>query len=850
MSPPDVPPGQTFSFDATPAPVPERPAAAEGLALGEEVARGGMGRIVAGRDLALDRPVAVKQLLGESPQLLARFAREARITAQLQHPSIVPVYAVGQDEQGLPYYTMKLVDGISLAEAIDGAEGLAGRLALLSPMISVCEAIAHAHDRSVIHRDLKPANVLVGDLGETLVIDWGLAKRVGEVEAPLAGDPTTTAEGPADLTVAGTLMGTPVFLAPELLDGGDIADTRSDVYALGAMLYNVLAGRPPYEGQTALKVLTQVAMGPPAPLPAELPADLRAIVERAMAREAAERPTARELAAELRRFQTGQLVRSHAYSPGELMLRWTRRNRAALGVAAAATLLLVLGGTWSVVSIVEARDEAVRRRDAAERLVDVVMVDLLDQLAPVDRLGVLDTVASSVDAYYEALGPLAPEEGAMHRATALATLGAVRRGVGQLQASREAHLAAAVAREGLGRGAEAVHSRAEAVRVARELGQLEVALDEARANASRAAQGEGPGWGEARAHAQLELGRSWAALGRLEQARAALGAGLTALDDRADPLAADLSLELARAEWQAGAFEAAAGSVGGLVAVAEAALAASPGAMGWRRRLAAALKLAAHVAIDRGRHDEGMAALIRAEELLEDAVGWDPANARWREDLAAVVSLRAYLLSLTGADPAAERAAQQRTLVLAEELVALDPDDLDARSRVLLARTNLAAHDRDTAPGAARERLNAVLADRDALLAEAPADVHLAGITSRTWDLYAAWCREDGDGEAAVTAWRRALEVLDGVDNREENPTKWHGDRVRFWLPLAELLLELDRADEAAGVLDTALPSLEVFRPEHVRVVDQERLATLARGLAARLDRSLPEGWSAPVAGP
>src|SRR3954468_12832326 len=149
-----------------------------------EIARGGMGRIIAAEDQRLGRPVALKELIEPSPDLLGRFQREALITARLQHPGIVPVYEAGCWPSGEPFFAMKLVSGRPLDRVISDATGLEERLALLPQIAAATDAIAYAHGQRVIHRDLKPANILVGELGETVVIDWGLAKHLDDAEPP------------------------------------------------------------------------------------------------------------------------------------------------------------------------------------------------------------------------------------------------------------------------------------------------------------------------------------------------------------------------------------------------------------------------------------------------------------------------------------------------------------------------------------------------------------------------------------------------------------------------------------------------------------------------------------------
>ncbi|HEV8321085.1 MAG TPA: protein kinase [Myxococcota bacterium] len=342
--------------------------------LDQELGIGGMGRIVAARDLRLGRPVAIKELRKARPDLMRRFQREALLTARLQHPAIVCVYEAGRWPSGEPFYAMKLVTGKPLDRVVAETPRFDERLALLPAVITVADALAYAHEQRIIHRDLKPANVLVGAFGETVVIDWGLAKDLSAVAVPdeveaapaaaagAAAVPDEPAAQPSE-TKAGAVLGTPAYMPPEQAQGHAV-DERADVYAIGALLYELLAGCPPYAGAKVREVILQVCAGPPRPLAKAQPAvppDLLTIVSKAMARDPASRyPSARELAEELRRFQAGQLVAAHAYSSWELARRWLLRRRGVVAVIGAAVALSAAVAAASFARVVAERNRATR----------------------------------------------------------------------------------------------------------------------------------------------------------------------------------------------------------------------------------------------------------------------------------------------------------------------------------------------------------------------------------------------------------------------------------------------------------------------------------------------------------
>jgi tetratricopeptide (TPR) repeat protein len=422
----------------------------------EEIARGGMGRIRRARDRRLGRDVAVKELVADTSELRMRFEREARITAHLQHPAIVNVHEAGTWANGQPFYAMKLVEGRALSDAIRDTRTFAERMALLSNVSAMVDALAYAHHQRVIHRDLKPANVLVGAFGETVVIDWGLAKELGAAsdDIPSAASNATS----ADRTVAGSVMGTPAYMPPEQARGEPVG-TRADVYSLGAIIYTLFAGAAPYEGPTAT-VLENVQAGPPVPLEhraPDVPRDLLAIVEKAMAREPTDRyRDASELALDLKRFQTGQLVGAHAYSLGQLLRRWVRRHRTAIGVAGVGTVALAVVGVLAIRNIVDERQRtelqrelAERNRAAADELTDFMLFELREKLEPLDKLDLLDAVAQKASRYYADLPTTAPARELRKRAAALENLGEVLAHQGKLAEALAQHRAALAIRQPL-----------------------------------------------------------------------------------------------------------------------------------------------------------------------------------------------------------------------------------------------------------------------------------------------------------------------------------------------------------------------------------------------------------------
>jgi serine/threonine protein kinase len=364
----------------------------------KEIARGGMGQIYFGEDPQLERQVAVKvssvSYGGEDP----RFSKEAEVLALLAHPNIVPIYTTGVDAQSRPFYSMKLVKGRTLQAVLnalkDGnteATKEYTQAALLTIFRKVCDAMAFAHAKGILHRDLKPENIMVGEYGEVLVMDWGLAKILGERDGPGAVKAAATDTGDYGMTMEGEVMGTPQYMSPEQAEGmvGEL-DTRSDVYSLGGILYAILTLRPPIGGLTLAEVLGNVKSGVlspmgtatrmakgiggrPEPMTVAVPAALQAVTLKAMARDRDKRYASVELFAEdIESYQNGFATSAESAGLLRRTRLWVARNRA---IAASAAVLLVFLG--KVVVDGQRASLAIRRLSASAPVFAARALELL-----------------------------------------------------------------------------------------------------------------------------------------------------------------------------------------------------------------------------------------------------------------------------------------------------------------------------------------------------------------------------------------------------------------------------------------------------------------------------------------
>ncbi|QEH36904.1 Serine/threonine-protein kinase PknD [Aquisphaera giovannonii] len=335
-------------------------------------ARGGLGAVFVALDSELNREVALKQILddyADDPTSRARFLVEAEITGGLEHPGIVPVYGLGTYADGRPFYAMRFVQGDSLKEAIaafhadeprrrdPGRHSLELRK-LLRRFIDVCNAIDYAHSRGVLHRDIKPGNVIVGRHGETLVVDWGLAKPIGRgPDGEGTGEEClvpSSASGSAE-TLPGSVVGTPAFMGPEQASGDlDRLGPASDVFGLGATLFCLLTGRPPIEGDSVAAMLRAARAAEfPAPRRIDPAIDraLEAVCLKAMAARPEDRyPTPRALAEDVERWMADSPVTAYREPAWQAARRWARRHRTAVAAGVAA-LLVSFAATAAVLAV-------------------------------------------------------------------------------------------------------------------------------------------------------------------------------------------------------------------------------------------------------------------------------------------------------------------------------------------------------------------------------------------------------------------------------------------------------------------------------------------------------------------
>jgi tetratricopeptide (TPR) repeat protein len=815
-------------------------AGTERYEFGTEVARGGMGRIVRAVDRRLGRDVAVKVMIGSSGQLAARFDREARVIARLQHPGIVPIYDIGSTEDGRPFYSMKLIEGRTLDDAIKAADA-DGRMELLPHVLAAVDAIAYAHSQRIIHRDLKPLNVLVGAFGETLVIDWGLAKELTALTGDSGEEPIPAADDPT-LTRHGQVVGTPAYMPPEQAAGRPV-DERADVYALGAMLYHVLAGQPPFAGVASERLMAEVVGGRPRPLDQlrpDLPDDLLAIVARAMARAPLDRyADAQEMAADLRRHQAGQLVSAHRYTLRQRLARFIRRNRDAviavtmMGIAGAALL------GYQYKQVLDERDqaraaeaEAVRLRDGAEGMAEYMVDDLRDKLEPIGKLSLLDDIGIRVDAYYRDVD--ARPSDLSRRAHAVALRADVAGSKGDSRRSLALYQEAIMLAAASGDVAELAQDMLSLGAVLFEQGQH----DAAERWFQLAHDLPVP---KVQAVALIRLGMLAAVRGEndlaLQRWRDA-GARFAALPRDQLATAKDRYFEavvhgmIADMLWQKNQVDETRRELAASRTIIEGIIADFPDDLQWLRARSLTLDRMAEMERYVGDFDAARRLFEASQVIAEKLAAHDPDNAEWQQDL--VLSLR----NLGGLDLEQERYADavarlKRALSIQERQVASDPDNLDAHQvlssvQIRLATVQKFAGQKREAEASMRKAIEL----RRAEIARAPGDLEVRYRLAEAL-VHLGWQFDMVTAKEGLALAREARALIAQQAAEDPSYAEWPRTLAMTELAIARWLDRIgsDRAEVRAHAA-RALPALERLQAENVLTSHEQQWVGMARKLA------------------
>ncbi len=442
-------------------------------------ARGGIGAVFVAKDKELNRRVALKEIqdkYADDPSSRARFVVEAEVTGNLEHPGIVPVYGLGSYPDGRPYYAMRFIDGNTLSNAISDFHGSQPSQystrdyssidfrELISRFIAVCDTIAYAHSRGVVHRDIKPSNIMLGKFGETLVVDWGLAKVIDKTESVTEIDGLESIRSgstgsSAIETQEGSVVGTLVYMPPEQAQGRliDNLQTRADIFSLGATLYQIITGQPPYQGKSS-EILPLIRSGKYISIRSVVsnsPAALRAICERAMSANPEDRyesPTL--LAQDLKSWLADEPIAIVADPLSIRLRRWTRKHPKLTSGISAATAVSVLGLALGLGVVqyqneqlakanataesrrVEAEKERTRARASLNTLIDdVVAKSLSKQVLDKEDRAFLTKVQGMIEELSSADGN--DLQTVRDRSAAIFRLGVIRSTLGDLERSEE-----------------------------------------------------------------------------------------------------------------------------------------------------------------------------------------------------------------------------------------------------------------------------------------------------------------------------------------------------------------------------------------------------------------------------
>ena len=851
----------------------ELPAGASRYRVLKPHAEGGLGKVSVAEDLELHRSVALKEIKGrfaDDPAARGRFLLEAEVTGGLEHPGIVPVYGLGRDEGGRPYYAMRFVRGDTLKDAADafhaggrGFDSVAFRK-LLGRFVDVCQAVAYAHSRGVLHRDLKPGNVMLGKYGETLVVDWGLAKVAGKAEIE-SGEPTlhlSSGSGSVE-TQAGQAVGTPAYMPPEQAAGRlEEVGPWSDVYSLGATLYYLLCGRPPVQGNDLASLLKQVESGdvaPPRSVREDVPKPLAAVCVKALSR----RPGGRyagcgELAEECERWLADEPVAAARDPWAVRARRWARKHPAVVASTAAVLLVTVLG-SMAFSSVLAGKNEELTAANAAERIargkaqsaletaeanektaheqselalatLTGVVMDVQTELRDLPRGGAVRrrllnrSLAGFENLAGELLTSGAADRTRMHTLHELSTVLLEIGGGGPAPASGESVGGSGDTPGGRSAVRLAVRFAEEGLRIAESLAAADPGSEDARRQQSVSLLILGD--------ARSAAGDTAAALGLFERSLK-ISASLAAVNPDSAVAWRDLSVSLGRvgdARHAGGDTAAALISYERLLEIAESLSAANPESGAARRDLLIALDRVGDGRAAAGDTAGALASYERSLAIAESLAAAEPDSVAARGYLSFALDSVAGGRASTG-DKAGALALYGRSLKIRESLAAADPENPAAYRGVSLSVERigdlLLETGRTTEAG---EMFDRTLSMKEALLAADPDSAvsrrDLSVALSHVGDVRVA----RGDKAGALALYGRSLEIRESLAAADPGSA---ANRRALAVALDKVGdVRLATGDEAAA-LTLYGRSLEIF--ESLAAADPDN-AVARRDLSGALD--------------
>ncbi len=778
-------------------------------------ARGGLGAVFVAVDGELHREVALKQILekhADDPVSRQRFVAEAEITGGLEHPGVVPVYGLGTDGAGRPYYAMRFIKGESLKDAITrfhedaalktnpGRRSLELRK-LLRRFTDVCNAVDYAHSRGVIHRDIKPANIIVGKHGETLVVDWGLAKSVGRADPSVGEQTIAPSSSGSSETLPGSALGTPAYMSPEQARGDlNRLGSRSDVYSLGATLYCLLTGAPPFGGEDIGAVLGAVQEGRfprLALLDPSLDKALEAVCLKAMALRPEERyASPRLLAEDIERWMADEPVSAWRERLPRRARRWGRRNRTAVAAVAVAVVAGVIGLSSVAAVQTKANAELTRSNAAVQVRYDLAVAAIKtfhtgvseDFLLKEDQFkGLRDRLLKSASDFYSKLGTLLGKETDFASRRALAQsnfeLAQLTSKIGRKEDALAAHRAVLAARESL--AAEPGSDVQMKVDVGRSLIEVASLLRDTTGKADEA----------------LATFRSSESLlanlaGSDATARAALAVcrmQMSFLLNSAGKLAEALvALKLARADQEA--------------------LAAVPGAsIDIRRELAETCNEIGFHLWQSSKQAEAELEFRAAMPIYQKLVDENPTVPEFRRGLAVCHFYLGNVLPALG-KPAEAEVEFRAAIELEQRLMAENPAVTKLRRSVAISRHYFGGllEDMGRAEEAGAE-LGAALSIAQQLVDDNATDTELSGLLAGCHDKLGVHLLQIGKLSEAEVECRTAVAITQKLEHENPSVANFRAALARSLICMGDVLRLSDRPSEAKVYYDRAIALLQAL---------------------------------------